>query len=518
MMSCRPSKVFLQAWTLCFAGLLLQFPLIPVLNLQALAWPQAGGVSAAGPNARMVRSVAGSKGEQRGGNYVILDPRTKFYVPDDRQVIVYFEWEAPKGTHHCEGTVKGPNGQLAVMSSFDYPATQTKFGGYWTIPLLENSSPGLWTFESRVDGEFAGDIRFEIVSAKRPADGAKEEVLPTPAEIYSRAVAAIALVEKLDEKGQPWGAGSGFLSADNSLLTSFQVIDGAHHLRVQFANGARAQTETVAAWNRRQDWAILKVDARQIPKLALAASKSWSIGDHCYWLDTKTDGGRVIADGQIVGMESREGWGDRMSLSNTFNTAGTGGPLLNERGEVLGFLGGSLPEILVPRILTDRQVSTGASPTYAITGSAVPINMVPSAPNGSSTTLQALWDEGQFTPPITASRNVSFGMMSRGKPEKGKAPFAKEMKAEFTRQDGAATILVSLQAIEGLKTTAELRVYDVDNHLTSKVEPAKISLRRGESVERYWSFSPGNMRPGVYRADVLLGDAVAWRSFFRISE
>jgi hypothetical protein len=76
----------------------------------------------------MVRSVAGTKGETRGGSYVILDSRTTFYVPDDRQVIVYFEWEAAKGTHHCEGTVKGPSGQLAVMSGFDYPATQTKFG------------------------------------------------------------------------------------------------------------------------------------------------------------------------------------------------------------------------------------------------------------------------------------------------------------------------------------------------------------------------------------------------------
>src|SRR5882672_6659069 len=92
--------------------------------------PQAGGVPAAGPKVRMVRSVAGTKGETRGGNYVILDARTTFYVPDDRQVIVYFEWEAAKGTHHCEGSLKGPNGQLAVMSSFDYPATQTRFGDF----------------------------------------------------------------------------------------------------------------------------------------------------------------------------------------------------------------------------------------------------------------------------------------------------------------------------------------------------------------------------------------------------
>src|SRR5260370_16534518 len=93
----------------------------------------------------------------------MTDPRTTFFVPDDRQVIVYFEWEAPRGTHHCEGTLRGPNGQLSVMSSFDYPATQTRFGGFWTIPLLENTTAGMWIFTSPVDSESAGTFSFAIV-------------------------------------------------------------------------------------------------------------------------------------------------------------------------------------------------------------------------------------------------------------------------------------------------------------------------------------------------------------------
>src|SRR5712692_8551727 len=347
-----------------------------VLNGVANGGQQAGGVQAAGPRVRMVRSVAGTKGETRGGNYVILDPRTAFYVPDDRQVIVYFEWEAPKGTHHCEGTVKGPNGQLAVMSSFDYPATQTKFGGFWTMPLLENSTPGLWTFESRVDGESAGELRFEIVSAKRPTDTAKEEAPPTPAEIYSHTVAATALIEKLDEQGQPLVAGSGFLTGNGSLITAFRVIDGAHALRIQFADGTRIQADSVAAWNRRQDWVILKVDAGKNVVLRTADGKPWSIGDHCYWLDTKTDGGRVIADGQIVGKESRAGWGERMSISNIFNTAATGGPLLNERGEVLGMLGGALPDTFIPQVLRDPSAYGAGGATFVVTASAIPIGLV----------------------------------------------------------------------------------------------------------------------------------------------
>src|SRR5882672_2258137 len=191
-------------------------------------------------------------------------------MPDDRQVIVYFEWEASKGTHHCEGSLKGPNGQLAVMSSFDYPATQTKFGGFWTIPLLENTSAGIWTFESRVDGESAGELRFEIVSAKRPADAVKEEPLPSAAEIYARAVAASASIEKLDSRGQRIGGGSGVFLDDGLLVTTFRVIDGAQMLRIGLSNGSHLQSTDVVAWNRRQDWAILRLTGEKTAKLRKA--------------------------------------------------------------------------------------------------------------------------------------------------------------------------------------------------------------------------------------------------------
>ena len=489
-----------------------------LFNGASLGAQQAGGVQAAGPKVHVVRSVAGTKGETRDGTYVILDPRTTFYVPDDRQVIVYFEWEAPKGTHHCEGTVKGPNGQLAVMSSFDYPATQAKFGGFWTMPLLENTSAGLWTFESRVDGESAGELRFEIVSAKRPADTAKEEAPPTPAEIYSHTVAATTLIEKLDEKGQTIGAGTGFLVTDGSLVTAFRVIDRARTLRIQFADGTRVQTDSVAGWNRRQDWVILKVDATKRAMLRTADAKSWTIGDHCYWLDAKTDGGRVISDGQIVGRQTPAGWGERISISNIFNLAATGGPLLNERGEVIGMLGGALPESLVPQVARDISAYNAGGAAYTITASAVPISLVVPGSGLTPASLETLWTNGQFTPPVTASRNVSFGILVQGKPAKGRAPFIKEMKYDFTRQDEAATVYVALQSMEPLKTTAQMRMYDADNRVVSSGEPIKIALRRGETQDRYWSFSFGVLNPGIYRADVYLGESVAWRAYFRVRE
>jgi len=466
----------------------------------------------------MVRSVAGTKGETRGGNYVILDPRTTFYMPDDRQVIVYFEWEASKGTLHCEGSLKGPNGQLAVMSSFDYPATQTKFGGFWTIPLLENTSAGIWTFESRVDGESAGELRFEIVSAKRPADAVKEEPLPSPAEIYARAVAASVSIEKVDGRGQPIGTGSGFFFEDGLLVTAFRVVDGAQTLRIGLPDGSHLQSTDVVAWNRRQDWVILKLASAKNAALRKAASASVTVGDHCYWLDKKTDGGRVISDGQIVGKEPHEGWGERFSISGLFNGAAAGGPVLNERGEVIGLLGGTLPESFVRTYPGDSQSYSSGGATFTMASSVVPVGLIHSDVNAGQTPLQSLWTAGLFTAPVTAERRVSFGMITQGKPQKSKGPLSREMKVDFARQDEIATIVVAFQGIEAWKNTVQLRIHDVDNRILSNGDPIKLSLRSGETQERTWSFSLTSMHPGIYRADVLLGDAVAWREYFRVRE
>ena len=113
---------------------------------------QSGGVAPSMSQVRLVRSIVGAKGEQRNGSFVMTDPRSTFYVPGDREAIVYFEWESAKGLHHCEGTVRGPNGQFANMSSFDYNATQNRFAGFWKVPLSENNTAGTWIFESHVDG------------------------------------------------------------------------------------------------------------------------------------------------------------------------------------------------------------------------------------------------------------------------------------------------------------------------------------------------------------------------------
>jgi S1-C subfamily serine protease len=489
---------------LVISALLLVIAAMPVWGAQ-----QAGGVPASGPRVKMVRSVAGTKGEPRGGSFVMADPRTTFFVPDDHQVIVYFEWEAPRGKHHCEGTLHGPSGQLAVMSSFDYAATELRFAGYWTIPLLPNTSAGVWTFESHVDGESAGTLNFEIASGTRPTVAVKEEVPSlTPAQLYAQAEAATVLIEKLDEQGRRFDTASGFFLDDGLLVTAFRAIDGARALRIRLPDGGTVQSDAVVAWNRRRDWALLNIDAGKSSKLSRKAeSKLEDIGDLCYWLDTKPDGSRVIADGQIVGKQAREGAGERLSISGIFNSMAIGGPVLDEHGNVVGLLGGAPPE---PRKFT-------AGSTFTTTGSVVPIELVTHSTNSSFTSFQTLWNTNQFTAPVTQEVNISFGMITQGKPQKGKVPFPKQMQTDFSGHDEFASVVIAFQGIQPWKSDVQLQIYDADNELISRAVSIKVNLRSGETQERTWSFSLPK-HPGLYRADVLVGANVAWREYFRVSE
>ena len=490
-----------------------------LLHVPVLAAQQAGGVAPAGPQVHPVRSVVGAKGEQRNGTFVMTEPRSVFYVPEDREVIVYFEWEGAKGIHHCEGNVRGPEGEFATMSSFDYTATQPRFAGFWRVPLSESSPQGNWIFESRVDGEQAGQLTFQIVAAVKPADLVKRSALPTPAELYKSATSAMVLVENLDEQGRLRRRGSGFFTKDGAVVTSFRVIESARALRLLLPDGKQISSPSIAAWNRHQDWAVLSTSVKGGAALKLAEAKTWNIGDHCSWLILKSDGTRILSDGQIVGSQSPPSYGERIDFNGGYDSASSGGPLFNDQGEVIGVLGGALPESL----LHGYSYQTMGDVSELTFGSGIAIastTLSQNLPTGSAT-LDDLWNKGQMMIPVTNSKYILFGMLSHGEQIKGKhfQPADRSLQVSFRHGDATASVLIHLANTEAFKSTAAIRLYDLDNRLLASGKPEKISVARGEiTAERMWQLPLASLPVGIYRVDVEFAEGVAWRQFFRITD
>ncbi len=481
--------------------------------------PSGAVTTPAGSKFKVLRAVSGTTGIERDGRLIIEDPRTVFHPGQDRKVLVYFEWEGPVGAHKFEGLWKNPSGKVVIVSDFQYEAKKQQFAGYWTMLLDENATTGVWTLEARIDGEAAGSFPFEVTAAPGSSPEAPTRVPLSAAEIYHQAEAATVFVEKLDAAGKQVSRGTGFFVGPGRLLTTFANIDGASGLRVVLPDGRRVNTNQILSWDRWQDWTVLKVEAEGIRALKRASPKSWKVGDHCYALLVSSTGGRVIADGNIVGDTTQTRAGERLSLSLTFDPTSVGAAVLNELGEAVGMLGGSL----LPGISPLRALPGGSIPSQpgaqvgALTGLAVPITLI-NLPTGEATpvTLADLGAKGQFIPLLQAQGEVSFGTLALRLEHKGGPAWARDSRDQFSHGDSQMIVFVNWQPRTKFKGVATLRFYDLDNKKLAEVRPLKVNFRPGDFTSSYWIVSLSAFPAGTYRADISLGDAPAWREFFRV--
>jgi len=475
----------------------------------------SGGGQVAESRFRIVRSVSGSKLADSGGHYVVEDPRSDFYIPADKEVVVYFTWEGPVGPHHFEGFWKRPDGKLLMISDFDYKADQPRFGGYFRMLLGERPPIGVWTLETRIDGEMVGIHNFQIIADTQPNSPTPSRRMLVPAEIYKRAAAASVFIENLNQLGERRSLGTGFFIGPGQLLTAFQVVDGATKVRVVMPDGRRAEAGEVVAWNRRQDWIILRIDAGQLPTLQLAA-EPWAIGDRVYVLDVPAEANRILIETSVIGKQSPSGSGDRITIGDNLNRRAMGSPLLSEYGEVIGLIGGNMipgSAFVEDMAFSARSLSGTSRGTLAVPTSLIGQAVI----NSSPTTIEYLANSGQFMPPLAGNDDVLSGTLSRNVNRKTDPPQPIDTRSEFSRQDTRAMLLITWLPREKRKGVPTLRMYDLDNRLLSESPgKKKISVSPQKLSYTGWEVPLENLPSGIYRLDVALNTDTVWRTFFRV--
>lgn len=477
---------------------------------------QAGaGVSPTQPSIRLLRSISGPRGSQQNGRYVVEDARSVFYLASDKQIVIYFEFEGMAGKHHFEGFWKNPEGKAVVFSDFTYETPQRRFGAYWKLDLTENVAPGVWSLEAHVDGELAGTHTFQIVAAPRPADSQPARPLLAPADAYKRILEASVFIENLNAQRQPQGRGSGFFIADGLVLTAFEVIDGAASLRLALPDGRTAETTEIAAWDRLQDWALLKVAVRAPAKLLLGAPKSWAVGDRCYSISVPAEGSRILMDESVVGNNAFPGVGERLNVSSPVGAVAAGAPLINEYGEVIGLLATSV----YPGA---RVRDEGAYTVTALQagGLATPISLATVPPAGApAKTLSELQAAGQFVPRVTKQEELLYGLLATSFDVKTRDfPAARETKTEFSRKDGRMGVALVWNPRTKLKGEIVLAIYDVYNRTVARTPPSRVKINPGEYFRSVWNLNIAPLHAGGYRVDVLQDGLPIWRTYFRIVE
>ena len=248
------------------------------------------------------------------------------------------------------------------------------------------------------------------------------------------------------------------------------------------------------------------------------------MGDTAMYLEAAPEGNRVITNVSIDGKNAFPGAGMRVNISAAPTEGAIGTCLLNEYGEVIGVIGGTMiPGASAMKFLEIASPTpvAASSRVFMRGGLAVPVALIPTSLAESATPLSALEAKGEFLPPVTGSRNVVYGQLARTVNTKGGLPFPMDSTDSFSKRDAKVNVYVLWEGREKTKGLVTARLFDVDNHLLNKSsleKPLKFSISRGEQKTTTWEFSTAALSVGVYRIDVWLDDAPAWRTFFKLTE
>jgi hypothetical protein len=166
--------------------------------------------------------------------------------------------------------------------------------------------------------------------AARPAATSK-----SPAQILSESGPMVALIVSSDENSTDLG--SGFLVGDGSLLvTNFHVIKGAKKVLIKLADGRVLDTRTVVSFDRQKDLAILKLDRSGPQGLQLGDSDAVQVGEPVVVIGNPEGLEHTVSNGLISGVRSLQQWPRILQISAPISPGSSGGPVFNERGQVIG--------------------------------------------------------------------------------------------------------------------------------------------------------------------------------------
>lgn len=166
----------------------------------------------------------------------------------------------------------------------------------------------------------------------------------TATQIYKQASAGVVAIEAVSSQGADSGTGI-VLNDKGLILTNDHVVSGARSLTVA-AKGSSSLTRaaTLVGEEANKDLALIKVDPSGLglEPLSLTSSKSAQVGDSVYaignpyGLDETLTRGIVSAVGRSISAPNGAQITDAIQTDAALNPGNSGGPLLNDAGQVIG--------------------------------------------------------------------------------------------------------------------------------------------------------------------------------------
>jgi len=139
--------------------------------------------------------------------------------------------------------------------------------------------------------------------------------------------------------------------------------------------------------------------------------------------------------------------------------------------------------------------------------------------NQATKTFADLFASGVFFPPLAERDQVGFAALALQVDRKNGPVWPQGVRSQFSLGQQTMSVFVNWQANgkKKYKGLADVRFFDLDNREIAHTPPLKVNIHPGNIDSAYWTVQLNAFTPGVYRVDVDLGSAPAWREFFRIT-
>jgi len=265
--------------------------------------------------------------------------------------------------------------------------------------------------------------RATTASSQSGSSGTRREVAstaaPTATQIYQRDSSGVVSIKAVTSEGEDSGTGI-VLNDEGLIVTNDHVVAGASSITVS-SNGSSsdAHTATLVGEEANSDLALIRVDPSglSVKPLAFASSSPVQVGDavyaigNPYGLEETLTRGIVSALGREISAPDGAKITGAIQTDAALNPGNSGGPLLNEQGEVIG---------INSQIASDAASVDGSQPGSTGVGFAISSNTVAQGIK----TIEA--GKGVSSASATQSRTQPEASSGEQSPSTGRSPYGSQ--------------------------------------------------------------------------------------------
>jgi hypothetical protein len=160
---------------------------------------------------------------------------------------------------------------------------------------------------------------------------------PVPVHFSGRKDMMTALVKAVVTIQTEKGHGSGFvISNEGHVITNEHVVGREGQVKVKFEQGFTLPGEVLKT-NKDHDLALIKVEATDLPSLAIGNDAELMLGEEIFAIGTPLDAslGQSVSRGILSGRREFDGL-HFLQTDVSINPGNSGGPLIDENGTVVG--------------------------------------------------------------------------------------------------------------------------------------------------------------------------------------